>query len=62
MKVCNICGFENDGKDGENVCETCQRSAKKRAQRKASRKAREDVLRSCGLVKVHGAMGGTYWE
>lgn len=27
-----------------------------------NRKAREDAMRSCGLVKVKGALGGTYWE
>ena len=26
------------------------------------RKAREEAYRSCGLVKVKGALGGTYWE
>lgn len=27
-----------------------------------NRRAREDTLRSLGLVKVRGALGGTYWE
>ena len=27
-----------------------------------NRKAREQVMRDCGLVKVHGALGGIYWE
>lgn len=26
------------------------------------RKEREAALRACGLVKVRGALGGTYWE
>jgi hypothetical protein len=30
--------------------------------RKLARRAREDALRSVGLVKVRGAMGGTFWE
>jgi hypothetical protein len=34
----------------------------RRARRRALRRAREDVLRSLGLVKVRGALGGTYWE
>jgi hypothetical protein len=29
---------------------------------KANRRAREDALKSCGLVKVRGALGGVYWE
>ena len=28
----------------------------------ANRKAREQVMRDCGLVKVRGALGGIYWE
>ena len=26
------------------------------------RAKRNDAMRSCGLVKVKGALGGTYWE
>ena len=27
-----------------------------------NRKAREQVMRDCGLIKVRGALGGIYWE
>jgi uncharacterized protein with NRDE domain len=27
-----------------------------------ARKERESIMRDCGLVKVKGALGGTYWE
>lgn len=27
-----------------------------------ARKARNEAYRSCGLIKVRGALGGTYWE
>lgn len=27
-----------------------------------NRKAKEEAYKSCGLVKVKGALGGTYWE
>ena len=30
--------------------------------RAIARQDREQVLRDCGLVKVRGALGGTYWE
>lgn len=30
--------------------------------RKASRKALNEAMGSLGLVKVRGALGGTYWE
>lgn len=68
MKVCECCGTEISTKDGEGRCADCdanegERVAKaKRAKRNAARRARESALRSCGLVKVRGALGGTYWE
>lgn len=37
------------------------RSAKRR-ERNATRRARDQAARDCGLVKVRGALGGTYWE
>jgi uncharacterized Zn finger protein (UPF0148 family) len=71
MKFCNRCGEEISTKDGENFCQACEeamdsvRSQRTDAARRRAvmiRKAREEALRSCGLVKVRGAMGGTYWE
>jgi uncharacterized Zn finger protein (UPF0148 family) len=62
MKVCSKCGTEICTKDGENLCQDCERkkiSRKKAAQR---RHAMDDVMDSLGLVKVRGAMGGTYYE
>ena len=32
------------------------------AKSSANRKAREQAYKDCGLVKVKGALGGTYWE
>lgn len=62
MKFCEMCGDEIATKDGENRCADCDGKARASAKRKAQRKAREDVMRSLGLVKVRGAMGGVYWE
>lgn len=67
MKVCRRCGEEIATRDGENLCRECddedgQRDRKRRAKRRARRRERDEVLRSLGLVKVRGAMGGTYWE
>lgn len=42
-------------------CDACKRQTRNAKARRA-RKAREAALRSCGLVKVRGALGGTYWE
>ena len=70
MKVCEKCGDEIGTKDGDNECVPCMvradlligEKARKRTARNAQRRAREDALRSVGLVKVRGALGGTYWE
>jgi hypothetical protein len=34
----------------------------RRAKRIAARRAKDDVMRSLGLVRVRGALGGSYWE
>ena len=65
MKVCEVCGEEIGGKDGDNLCELCDKAAancKSRRGARAQRKAIDDVMDSLGLVKVRGALGGTYWE
>lgn len=65
MKVCEKCGDEIATKDGENRCPACERGvrdAEKRRKRTEDRKARDEAMRSLGLVKVRGAMGGMYWE
>ena len=63
MKVCERCGEEIGGKDGvDNLCEPCDKAAERNKRRRTRRREREAVLRSLGLVKVRGALGGTYWE
>lgn len=70
MKVCNRCGVEIDGIDGDNYCSDCdsdmssvvvvQHLTDARATRE--REAREAVLIDLGMAKVTGALGGQYWE
>ncbi len=66
MKVCEKCGEEIATKDGENRCPACEEgqgaSMAKRRRRAENRKARDEAMKSLGLVKVRGVMGGTYWE
>ena len=63
MKVCENCSDEIFTKDGENRCGECENAHKaKRARANAARKRREDLMRSLGLTKARGALGGTYWE
>ena len=40
---------------------TCQETRKRLARNRA-RRERDQAYRDCGLVKVRGALGGTYWE
>lgn len=53
--------------DGENVprytleMETAKKVLRNRRASQA-RAFRDDAMRSLGLVKVRGALGGTYWE
>ena len=67
MKLCNVCGNEIGTKDGDNTCRACEdlidaRRGRMLKRRAAARRERESLLRDLGLVKVRGAMGGTYWE
>lgn len=71
MKVCETCGEEIATIDSENQCLVCEegqeatpgsRLAKTRAKAKVLRQERDKVMKSIGLVKVRGALGGTYWE
>ena len=63
MKVCETCGVEIGGRDGvDNRCADCDGKLRISRKRRAARRARDEVMRSLGLVKVRGALGGTYWE
>ena len=33
-----------------------------RARKNAARRAKDQAMRDCGLIKVRGALGGVYWE
>jgi uncharacterized Zn finger protein (UPF0148 family) len=66
MKICEGCGAEISTVDGDNRCPSCEREEGKKTARnaraRAARRDRAEVMESLGLVKVRGAMGGTYWE
>jgi rRNA maturation endonuclease Nob1 len=71
IKKCLNCKkeFETDAdNDGQDVCSvSCGRAyvireSAKRARARENRKARESAYRDCGMIKVRGALGGTYWE
>ena len=65
MKVCEKCGIEIDTMDGDNLCPECDDLAtrdRRNKRARANRRAGEGAMRDLGLVKVRGALGGTYWE
>lgn len=64
MKVCEKCGDEIATRDGDNLCASCDNDPKRAAKARARqrRRERDQAMKDCGLVKVRGAMGGTYWE
>jgi len=39
-----------------------KRETQNRERRNALRRARDQAMRDLGMVKVRGALGGTYWE
>jgi hypothetical protein len=77
MKVCEHCGDEIFTRDGDNACQKCEDKAPLEDERpapgsmgailthkrkKRRKSARQEAMESLGLVKVRGALGGTYYE
>lgn len=65
MKICEKCGIEIDGKDGDNRCPECETATltrERNLRRAAQARARKDAMESIGMVRVRGALGGVYWE
>jgi len=58
--------FEIRAQFGDNFIPVTDEWLKGREKQKknqsAARKERDDCMRSLGLVKVKGSLGGTYWE
>ena len=62
MKICETCGTEIATRDGENNCSKCENKTIKKKETARRRRERDTLMRSMGLIKVKGALGGTYWE
>ena len=65
MKFCESCMAEIATRDGDNLCEKCDKAAadgKRRKRAAVMRRERSAMLESFGVIKVRGALGGTYWE
>ena len=66
MKACKDCKCYPDF--GEDLirgrCKPCDEVFRSERNKRAreNRKLRESACRAAGLVKVKGALGGTYWE
>jgi len=57
---CNFIGYSSDNRDNCFTPDPAKQAARARANQR--RKDREDAYKACGLVKVKGSLGGTYWE
>lgn len=55
---CNLNDFYLD----VTIPRTCNCDYEKRKRAAFNKRARDEAYKSCGLVKVKGALGGTYWE
>jgi uncharacterized Zn finger protein (UPF0148 family) len=66
MKTCQHCGIEIYTKDGDNLCQACEDrlAMGKRPTKRAhsQRRGIDNIMADLGLVKVRGALGGTYYE
>lgn len=62
MKVCSVCEEEIFGGDGENICPACEKSRARRKRQREAAKAKRELMKSLGLTRVRGALGGIYYE
>lgn len=53
---CEKCRYE------ETPCEVCKKKRIRLDNQNRNRRNKDDIMRSLGLVKVKGALGGVYWE
>jgi hypothetical protein len=58
VKVCTKC-FQSPALAGKSHCESCKDKPRRKQQ---TRKERDAIYASIGMVRVKGAMGGTYYE
>lgn len=55
-------GGEMSETEWEEYCSILVKENAARIKRNRVRRERESAMKDCGLVKVRGALGGTYWE
>lgn len=52
----------NTGRTDEQCMELVRKAQNKRRKQSENRKARDEAMRSIGMRKVKGNLGGAYWE
>ena len=52
----------NDEERDALLTDLAERKAMARAKAREARQARAEAYKSCGMVRVRGNLGGTYWE
>ncbi len=62
MKVCESCDTEISSKDGDNRCESCEKKKSRNKRAAENRRAMREAMKSLGMTRVRGALGGVYYE
>lgn len=62
MKVCESCDAEISSKDGDNRCESCEKKKSRNKRAAENRRAMYEAMKSLGMARVRGALGGVYYE
>jgi hypothetical protein len=62
MKVCESCSAEIFTTDGNNRCSQCENKPASKKRARTTRREMDAIMRSCGLTRVRGALGGVYYE
>lgn len=66
MKFCEKCEQEISTRDGQNMCDECEKEEASKVRRRESarrrREANRAVMESLGMHRVKGALGGIYYE
>lgn len=62
FESCNHCQYAVEGVRGLDCEQDWTKYLRKLHNAAIRRAVRDDIHRACGLVKVRGALGGTYWE
>lgn len=61
-QAATYCDKANTGKTDAECMQAVEKETEKRRKQAESRKAKDEAMRSIGMKRVRGNLGGTYWE